>query len=214
MDTTLNGPSRPPLSCGKPKYLVVLLHGAGSNGDEIIDLSLDWAPTLNKAEFLAPNAPWRVDIAGNGRQWAGPPPGDGVEEAVERLQAFLDDVLAERRLKDSQLALVGFAQGAAVAVRAGLARSQPVAAIVAAGRGIEEYPGAGGDLRSTPPVLLVEADIGPGAAGLAEAERQLRDCKIQVKKLVHPGDYYGLDDEGVGMVADYLHQALVTPGPD
>ncbi|MVF22150.1 alpha/beta hydrolase [Methylocaldum sp. 14B] len=221
MDIILDGPSQPPLSCGKPKYLVILLHGAASNGDEIIELALDWAPTLNKAEFLAPNAPWLSDGESNRRQWTCPTDnaqhsGAGLDEAAERLQVFLDAVLAKRRLEDSQLALVGFAQGAALALRAGLTRAKPPGAIVAVAGGIDEVPIERNMIRSGPPVLLVEADVeaGAGAVGLDQAQHQLAKWGIPIQRLAKPGSYHGLDDDGVSTIADYLHRALVKPSAD
>ena len=65
MPINLDGPSLAPLSCGKAVYLVVLLHGVGANGDDLIDLALNWQPILPKAEFLALNAPFPCDFAPN-----------------------------------------------------------------------------------------------------------------------------------------------------
>lgn len=215
MEITLDGPNQPPLSCGKPKYLVVLLHASGSTGDEVIELALDWAPTLNKGEFLAPNAPWFSEEGGSGRQWRSPA-GQNVrddDEIGECIQQFLDAVLAKRRLDDSQLALVGFAQGATVALRAGLLRARPLGAVVAIAGGLEMNPSEHLNIRSTSPVLLVEADIeaGAGTVSLDKAEQQLDSWGIPVQRVARPGNYHGLDDEGVSSVADYLHQALVRP---
>ncbi len=47
------GPKIAALSCGKPAYLVVLLHGPGSDGQAVIDQALNWAPTMPLADFVA-----------------------------------------------------------------------------------------------------------------------------------------------------------------
>jgi phospholipase/carboxylesterase len=67
----LSGPSHPPLSGGKAKQLIVLLHGYGSNGDDLISLAPFFAQALPDAEFLSPNAPFPCEIAPFGFQWFG-----------------------------------------------------------------------------------------------------------------------------------------------
>jgi phospholipase/carboxylesterase len=54
---TLDGPSAPPASGGAPKSLVILLHGYGSNGEDLIDLAPYWQAALPDTLFLAPDAP-------------------------------------------------------------------------------------------------------------------------------------------------------------
>ena len=65
----LSGPSRPPASGGKPSRLVILLHGLGADGNDLIGLAPYWAPLLPEAEFLSPNAPFPCDMAPYGYQW-------------------------------------------------------------------------------------------------------------------------------------------------
>ena len=57
MITTLSGPSLPPAAGGSPRQLVILLHGYGSDGNDLIGLAPFFAQALPHAEFLAPNAP-------------------------------------------------------------------------------------------------------------------------------------------------------------
>ncbi|QSA97565.1 alpha/beta hydrolase [Methylococcus sp. EFPC2] len=219
MATDLEGPSQPPLSCGKPKYIVVLLHDAGSNGDEVIGLAPEWAPILGKAEFLAPHAPWPVKSDDGGRQWLSPPQagqtGDGYPAAAERLNTFIDAALARRKLTGDRLALVGFAQGAELALYAALRRERPLGAVVAIAGGLEPNRIGFDTPASKPPVLLVGAGLEPQAPeSLEKMEQTLSEREIPVQKLENPGDYLGLDDNGIGLIADYLHRALVKADGD
>ena len=59
----LTGPARKPASGGAPKQLVVLLHGLGADGNDLIGLAPYWAPLLPDAEFLSPDAPFPCDMA-------------------------------------------------------------------------------------------------------------------------------------------------------
>ncbi len=60
---TLSGPSPPPSSGGKPRQLVILLHGLGADGNDLIGLAPAWSQLLPEAEFVSPNAPFPCDMA-------------------------------------------------------------------------------------------------------------------------------------------------------
>src|SRR5215471_6203719 len=104
MMPVLSGPSRPPASGGKPSRLVILLHGLGADGNDLIGLAAYWAPLLPTAEFLSPNAPFPCDMAPYGHQWFSAqnrsPAAvlDGVRAAAPFLHAFIDNALTERGL--------------------------------------------------------------------------------------------------------------------
>jgi phospholipase/carboxylesterase len=69
----LDGPRLAPASGAKPRSLVVLLHGYGSNGDDLISLAPLVQHLLPDAAFVAPNAPARLPhmaMPFNGGQFA------------------------------------------------------------------------------------------------------------------------------------------------
>ena len=90
----------------------------------------------------------------------------GVNSAQPALDAFLDEELARLGLDDSRLALVGFSQGAMMAMHVGLRRRRAPAAIVsysgllvgAEHLGEAKARNARGE---TPPILLVHGDQDP-----------------------------------------------------
>src|SRR5919202_462219 len=69
MIMALSGPTRPPLSGGKPTRLVILLHGLGADGNDLIGLQQYWGRLVPEAEFVSPNAPFPCDMASYGYQW-------------------------------------------------------------------------------------------------------------------------------------------------
>lgn len=105
--------ARPP-DGRKPDSVVVLLHGVGANGHDLLGLSELWHDSVPGAEFVSPDAPFAYDMAPIGHQWFSlqerslPAMVAGAEQAEPLLDRFLDEVLAERGLDDSRLALVGF----------------------------------------------------------------------------------------------------------
>ena len=54
---------------GKPSSLVILLHGLGSNGRDLISLAPFWAKDLPETVFISPDAPFVCDMAPMGYQW-------------------------------------------------------------------------------------------------------------------------------------------------
>src|SRR5689334_22486885 len=62
----LDGPRIAP-ERGPASHLVVLCHGYGSDGNDLIGLAPHWRAALSGAAFASPNAPQRVQ--GAGYQW-------------------------------------------------------------------------------------------------------------------------------------------------
>ena len=114
---TLSGPELPPRAGGPPRQLVVLLHGVGADGNDLIGLAPALAERLPHAAFVAPDAPEPCDMAPYGRQWFSlrdrRPTAllAGAAASAPRLDAFLDRALARQGLAHHQLALLGFSQG-------------------------------------------------------------------------------------------------------
>ncbi len=67
----LDGPRFGPAQAasGRPQELVILLHGLGADGNDLISLAPLFAQVLPGAAFVAPNAPFPCDMAPVGRQW-------------------------------------------------------------------------------------------------------------------------------------------------
>ncbi|MBF0336047.1 MAG: phospholipase, partial [Alphaproteobacteria bacterium] len=65
----LEGPTAQPASGRAARQLVVLLHGVGADGDDLIGLAPYFAQVLPDAAFASPHAPFPYDMAPFGRQW-------------------------------------------------------------------------------------------------------------------------------------------------
>ena len=180
MTATLDGPRA---GAATPRQLVVLLHGFGADGRDLIGLAQQFAQVLPHAAFVAPHAPEPCVQSAAGRQWFPLFTRDpderrkGVNKAGPGLDAFLDAELAKHGLDDSKLALVGFSQGTMMALHVGLRRRRPPAAIVGFS-GLMVSPEELPPQSAPPPVLLTHGtqdDVIPvealfmSAEGLAEA---------------------------------------------
>ncbi|MFG1268658.1 alpha/beta hydrolase [Xanthobacter versatilis] len=209
------GPKIAALSCGKPAWLVVLLHEEGADGQRVIDLALNWAPEMPKADFLAAEAPFPAE--GGGRRWFASDAltpeaiSEGLATAGPWLDAFLDRMLAERRLPDSHLALVGFSQGAMLALHVGLRRAASPALIIGFCGALPEADDLAGEIRARPPVLLIhgeEDSIVPFDQMVATRER-LKALGVPAKSMRRPGLGHAIDDDGILAAGTVLAATLV-----
>ena len=222
MPMRLDGPGLAPLSGGNAAYLVVLLHGVGANGNDLISLARAWRTILPETEFIAPNAPFPCDYAPGARQWfslADRAPEKllaGLREAATILDRFFVELLASRQLGDARLALAGFSQGAATALYAGLRRQTQIAGIVAFSGALPGGEGMRSDIRSKPPVLLVhgEADDVVSFQSMANAQTVLEAAGVSVTVVARPGLGHAIDDAGIALGGDFLRYVLKAPQAD
>ena len=100
MPKIVNGSSLAPASGEPPKQIVLLLHGYGSNGADLISLAPHWQAALPDAVFLAPNAPLRLAMGGGYQWWpltASAPRAlaAGAAQAAPAIDAFIDRKLRQ-----------------------------------------------------------------------------------------------------------------------
>ena len=217
----LSGPSRPPASGGKPRRLVILLHGLGADGNDLIGLAPYWARLLPDAEFLSPNAPFPCDMAPYGYQWFSSQDRSpeavlgGVRAAAPILDAFIDEALEERGLGSGELALVGFSQGTMMSLFAGLRRAEPVAGIVGFSGRLLAPELLASELCSRPPILLVHGTEDPLVpySSLAAAESALKAAGVPVETVTSVGIGHSIDDQGLRRGGQFLKKVLSGTTP-
>ncbi|MFN0246594.1 MAG: alpha/beta hydrolase [Kofleriaceae bacterium] len=133
---------------GDVSSTVVLLHGFGAPGDDLVAL----APYLHapRTRFVFPAAPlelgglygdsrawWLLDLArleaslatGNMRAWIAEVP-EGLENVRVQMVQFLDQLQARYSIANDTLVLGGFSQGAMLSVDTALHRDAPLAGLV------------------------------------------------------------------------------------
>ncbi len=218
----LDGPRWGPKD-GKPTHLVVLCHGLGADGHDLIDLAPHWSGAVPHAAFAAPDAPETCDQSPMGRQWfsvADRTPARmlaGVTVAATHLNAFIDAELARLGLPPTAYALMGFSQGAMTALFTGMRRAHPPRGILAfsgALMGAQDLPSRE-DLPARdnlPPVLLVHGeDDGVVPAERSRiAEAALRAHGVDVQALYCPRLGHGIDEAGLSTGALFLQRIFAT----
>jgi phospholipase/carboxylesterase len=209
----LSGPRLPPAR-GEATHLVVLVHGYGADGNDLIGLAPMWQRLLPTVAFAAPNAPERCAGSPMGFQWFPISRLDpqemarGVESAAASLNAFLDAELSRLGLSDERLALVGFSQGTMMSLHVGLRRAAKPAAIVGFSGMLAGAPPALGP--DAPPILLVHGDADPmiPAGALFDAATTLGAAGACVQWHVSPGVGHSIDEAGMALAATHLTLAF------
>lgn len=221
MSFSLNSYTRKPLSGQSPKQVVVLLHGYGSNGQDLISLVPYLQRALPDTVFISPDAPEPCEIApAQGFQWFSLM-GDnhdieelqvkdpakyliGIHRAKPILDDYLDEVLIEYGLANENLALVGFSQGAMMSLHVGPRRVGKIA-------GVLSYSGAlidsdGLEKSNKIPVRLIHGEVDDvvPVESYFEAKRKLENLGFPVSGHTTKHLGHGIDNDGIESGADFL----------
>lgn len=216
--STLDGP-RVAAASGTAAQLIVLCHGYGSDGNDLIGLVPHWRNYLPHAAFVAPNAPQRHPL-GPGYQWFPLSRIDpeealrGTEAAAPLLDSFIDGELKRLGLAANKLALVGFSQGTMMSLYVGLRRTVAPAAIVGFSGvlvGADTVPARG----ARPPVLLVhgDADQVVPPQTLLMAANALAGLGVPVQWHMSKGLGHGIDGFGLALAGRFLSDAFSGRAP-
>jgi phospholipase/carboxylesterase len=174
---------------------VLLLHGYGSNGADLLSLAPLWQQALPETLFLAPNAPQRSGM-GHGFQWWGLSAftpqalAEGTAGAAPAIDAFIDKKLDQYSLGEADLAIVGFSQGTMMALHGTAQLSDQIV--------------------SKPPVLLVHGSADPvvPVAALYAAEQELKKLGVGVTSHVSSGLGHSVDPAGLKLGGDFVVKGL------
>lgn len=208
---------RKPARSGTAKSVVVFLHGYGANGADLFGLADPLAPHLPDTVFLSLDAPEPAQ-GGYGLQWFSIPSIDGSSEEAARqglaramadLNGFLDHRLADEGLDDTALALMGFSQGAMMAMHVAPRRAQAMAGVVAiSGRLLE--PEATAQTAARPPMLLIHGDDDQVVpfANLDHAGGVLSAAGFETYAHVMRGTGHGIAPDGLSVALSFLRDKL------
>jgi len=203
-----------PQSGNDPKKIVLLLHGLGSNAEDLIALAPMMAPEMPDVLFLSVDAPYPCDMAPNGYQWFSLQDRDPARIMMELrrvrplLEGYIHEVLEKYGLKNSDLALGGFSQGTMTSLYTALYAQESYA-------GVLGYSGAlfldedAGPLTKLPVCLIhgEDDDVVPFQS-LELAETALKAQNFDIETLACPQLGHSIDEKGLKKGTAFLARIL------
>jgi phospholipase/carboxylesterase len=199
-----------------PDSMVILLHGYGANGQDLLGLGEHWAPHFPGTVFVSPDAPHSCEMSPFGYQWFSL--GDwspmsmaaGARSVAPWLNDFIDAQLIQYKVEPDRLVLAGFSQGTMMALYVALRRAQKIA-------GVLGYSGAllcADEWKQIklqkPEICLVHgvADTTVPVAAYFHAAQMLQQHDFPFEGHVLPSLMHGINDYGLDIGQKFLKRIL------
>lgn len=203
------------MSATTATILVIMLHGVGSNGDDLAPLANVWKSVLPGAVFVSPNAPNRSSF-GSGYQWfsvAGVTEENRsgrIKDARPDFDKTVSKIIEENGFSDKldRVAFVGFSQGTIMSLDAVASGRWPVGAVVGfSGRLASPLPLAPS---TTTPILLIHGSADPviPASETTKAAAALEALGLKVETVIQPGLPHTISGEGAAKAGSFLAETF------
>jgi phospholipase/carboxylesterase len=213
----LSGPEFGPVNTtGNIQQLVILIHGLGADGSDLIDLAPHFAAYAPNARFISPNAPEICDMAPPGMQtgfqWFSLQKRTdsdmltGARTAESVLNKFIDDQLEKYNLSEDKLALIGFSQGTMMALFVAMRRKKQIAGIIGFSGLLIGKEELANEIISRPPTILVNGDKDELVPVKQQpiAIEKLRESGVEVEGHIRPNLGHSIDMGGIQIACDFL----------
>jgi phospholipase/carboxylesterase len=207
----LNGPLLPARS-GEAKQAVILLHGYGADGSDMISLGQHWGQILPDALFLAPNAPDPCAESPFGFQWfplevdriAGRI--EGARNAAPVVKEFLTDLWTQTDITPANTILGGFSQGAMMSLHVGTALDEELAGIISFSGAFVAADGFAEGKFAKPPVTLIHGDLDQvvDVELSREAATELSASGYEVSLHISSNAGHGIAPDGLDFATSFL----------
>lgn len=201
---------------GDIKQIVILLHGLGSNGQDLISLAPYWQAHLPNAVFISPDAPFACDMVPPGypnsfqwfslQSWNPQTMLQGVRDVFPIAEVFIEEQLKRFALPHNKLALAGFSQGTMTSLHVAPRLKEKIA-------GVLGYSGAllwDGDVMQKPPVHLIHGmmdNVVPVHAWY-QAREVLLQNGFDVTGHTTPNLMHSIDMDGIKSGGEFLSEVL------
>jgi phospholipase/carboxylesterase len=204
-----------------PKYLVVFLHGYGANGENLIDLSYEFKKILPDAHFISPNAiePWEGGFP-HAYQWFSLSAGmerrsldtmaESVKNANKTLCNFINSQLERFKLSAENLFLVGFSQGAMMALYQGFIQNKNPAGVISFSGKLILPEMVNQKTLSKPEICLIhgESDSVVPFSSLAEAGLLLKENNISFEEHPIPNLDHSIDINAIRLAQNFIKKRI------
>jgi phospholipase/carboxylesterase len=202
-----------PAASGKTKTLIVLLHGVGSNGDDLFSLAPFLAQSLPDVHFFAPDGIESCDMGPFGYQWFSLQNRDEamlrseLERVAPKIRALIKNKAEELGLGLQDVILLGFSQGTMTSLYLALTSEVDYKALVGFSGALvlPKEPRA-----TKTPIFLshgTEDDI-LDHSSMERAEKFLRDLGVNVETLSVPYLAHSIDMNGLDKAVSFIKKQL------
>lgn len=196
--------------------LVILLHGWGASGDSFIEVGKAMSKFLPNSFFVAPNAPFEREDGGY--QWFSledrrePAILSGIERAADILDSFIDMKLKSFGFSEKQLSLVGFSQGAMLALHTSLRHLRPCSSVVAYSGRLVAPSRLSGELKSKPNICIIHSrdDVVVPFTAFEAAVEALTNNNIEIESHSLDGIGHTIDDKGIKLGAEFIKKHFLS----
>ena len=219
MTRVLQSGRREPKS-GTTRSVIVLLHGYGANGADLLGLADPLGEHLPDTLFVAPDAPESIPGYPGGFPWVPLPwvPNSRDEEAErglmaasDDLNAYLDALMVDEDVLPEQVVLFGFSQGTMMALHVAPRREDAVAGVVGFSGRLLAPEDLVDDVVARPPILLVhgDADDVVPVQSLPEAVDALQKAGFEdVFAHIMKGTAHGIAPDGLSVALAFMRDKL------
>jgi phospholipase/carboxylesterase len=200
---------------GASQFAGVLLHGRGKTPEEKIDLAARFG-NIEGIRWVVPEA----ETPGSwypGRFWDSREVNEPyLSEAVERCHEAVLEASENSRLGSERLVIVGFSQGACLALEYALRHPGQVGSLIVFTGALMGVPGS--DWKAGAPkslaglrVLLTGSDVDDWVPeyNSHEAARLFRDLGADVQLRIYPGRPHIVSEEEISAARDFLNRIQI-----
>ncbi len=221
---SLNGPEYFPQSGEKPKRAVIILHGVGADGENMMGIVPHLADAVEDCYFICPNGSEQYEdgsmsVNGSyGYQWFSlwdrsyPQLKAGVEVASDNLKNFIDEVKERFNLNYSDIVLAGFSQGCMTALHTALrmGEGKQLAGMMGFSGGMIANQLEEAEITSKPKVCLVHGEADPVVPfdRSVYAEEHLSELGIDIETSVIPHLPHSIDINGIEIAKKFLREVF------
>ena len=181
------------------KSAVILLHGYGSDGNDISALALNWKRFLPNTIFFCPDGHEACSINPSGFQWFDLSKDDEkyiLEESIKgenKIKYFISEIKKQFKLDNSKICISGFSQGCMMSINVGLTSEEQYNCILGYSGKIINKEDLAQRIKSKTKIFLIHGDMDTvvPSSHLLEAKDFLIRQKINVDtKLISNCDHH------------------------
>ncbi len=189
-----------------PNNVIILFHGYGADGRDLISIADMWTERLNNVVFVAPDSPIQCEESPFGKQWFSlseytkEAMTRGIQETTDMTDGFINAVTQEYNVKRDRLVLSGFSQGCMMALHIALTSPEPFAGVLGYSGMLLDQDAARTSVNKHTPIHLIHGtgDVVVPSAEWNEATSLLKKLNYPVtgyktKGLDHSIDFQGID---------------------